>query len=329
MKAIQIRRFGGPEVLELADIPAPVPGRGEVLVRLKAIGINFAETLQREDRYAASLPLPAVPGSEAAGIVEAVGPDVTSVKVGQRVAVPVFANGGMLGCYAELAVISSAYAVPLPDDVSFEAAAALMVQGLTALYLIKQSSPAGKTVLVNAAAGGVGSFLVQLARRAGARRVIAAASTPAKFEFLRSLGADVCVDYSRPDWVETLRAENDGTGPDVIYEASGGSVTIDSLAALGPLGEIVIYGALNIQSFQLGVPELLRMIFNNQSVKGFALAPLLTPESLQASLSQLFAMVSTKDLSVSIGGTYPLENVGEAHRAIESRKTTGKLVLTV
>lgn len=327
MRAVQISRFGGPEVLEMVEIPTPVPGPGEILVRIRAIGVNFAETLMRRNRYAVTPPLPAILGSEVAGIVAGLGADVRGVEVGERVAAPLFATGAILGGYADYAVIDAGLAVPLPHTVSFDDSTALMIQGLTALHLTRQAPPAGKTVLVNAAAGGVGSLLVQLARRAGAKTVIAAASTPQKLEFARSLGADIGVNYTQPDWAETLRGATGGAGPDIVYESVGGAVTTASLAVLAPLGQMVIYGALNIQSFQMGVPELLGLIFKNQSLTGFAVAPLLTPTTLREGLAELLELKVRGELAVTIGGRHPLDDVAAAHRALEGRGTTGKIVL--
>jgi NADPH:quinone reductase len=327
MKAVQISRFGGPEVLETVQLPTPAPGAGQLLVRVGASGVNLADALTRMDRYAVTPPLPAVLGAEAAGVVEALGAGVDGFAIGQRVATPLFANNS-LGAYAEFVVIDANLAVPLPDAISFEQAAALMIQGITALTLTRQAPPKGKTVLVNAAAGGVGSLLVQLAKQAGARMVIAGASTPNKLDFVRALGADGGVNYTSPGWAEELRRITDGNGPDIIYESVGGEVTAASLGALAPQGQIVIYGALNIQSFQLGVPELLGLIFKNQSLTGFAFAPLLTPVMLRSALTELFDLVTKGDLVVTIGGRYPLAEASKAHSALEGRGTTGKLILT-
>jgi NADPH2:quinone reductase len=327
MKAVQISRFGGPEVLDVVDVPTPVVGPGQILVRLGSIGVNLADTLTRMDRYAVTPPLPAILGAEAAGVVEAVAPDVRGFAVGQRVAAPLFASNS-LGAYAEFAVIDAGLAVPLPDAISFDQATALMIQGLTALYLTRQAPPNGKSVLINAAAGGVGSLLVQLAKQAGARTVIAGASSAQKLEFARSLGADAGVNYTTPGWTEELGRITGGNGPDIIYESIGHEVTTASLAALAPLGQIVIYGALNIQNFQLGVPELLGLIFKNQSLTGFAFATLLSPAGLSAGLNELFDLVINGKLKVTIGGRYPLAEASKAHIALEGRGTTGKLVLT-
>jgi NADPH:quinone reductase len=327
MKVVQIQKFGGPEVLEVVERPTPAPGPGQVLIRVAAAGVNLSETLMRENRYAMTPDLPAVLGTEAAGAVEALGVGVQGPPPGTRVAAPLFGAGIYFGGYADYVVIDAGLVVPLPGALSFEAATALMIQGLTALYLTRQVPPKGKTVLISAAAGGVGSLLVQLAKRAGAKTVIAAASTPQKLDFARSLGAGAAVNYTQPDWVEQARAAAGGPGPDIIYESVGGAVTGQSLDALAPQGQLVIYGALNIQDFHLGVPELLGLIFKNQSVTGFALAPLLTPDSLKSGLTGLFDLTVRGDLQVSIGGAYPLDNVARAHRAIEERRTIGKIVL--
>ncbi|CAH0352143.1 zinc-binding dehydrogenase [Sphingobium sp. CECT 9361] len=329
MKAIQLRRFGNPDVLDYIDVPTPVPGPGEVLVQVHAAGVNFADTLMRQDRYAITPPLSAILGSEVAGTIAALGVDVdaNTIAIGTRVAAPLFAANISLGGYAEFVVVPVDYIVPLPDNLSFDQATALMVQGLTAAYLIKQVPPAGKTVLATGAAGGVGSFLVQLARQAGARHIVAAASSEQKLAFTRSLGADVGIDYTDPHWTVSLNAALGGAGPDIIYESVGGTITMDGLAALAPLGQMVIYGALNIQQFALGVPDLLGLIFKNQSITGFALVPLLTPGSLKRELGALFDDAAQGLLTVTIGGVYPLADAADAHRALEARNTIGKLIL--
>jgi NADPH:quinone reductase len=327
MKAVQLHRFGSPDALQLVDLPTPEPGPGQVLVRVHASGINFADTLMRQDRYAITPPLPAVLGSEVAGTIEALGAGVTYTS-GARVAAPLFATNS-LGGYAEYAVIAADHLAPLPDAVTFDAAAALMVQGLTALHLVRRSDPAGKVVLVSAAAGGVGSILVQLLRRAGARKVIAAASSAEKLAFAQGLGADLGIDYTQDDWVERLTADLGGSGPDIIYESAGGAVTPACLKVLAPLGQIIVYGALNIQAFALGAPELLSLIFKNQSLTGFAFAPLLDVHSLKKDLGELFELVAAGELKVAIGERYSLENVGEAHRKLEARGTMGKVLLAV
>lgn len=327
MRQVQFSRFGGPDVLEIVEKPTPTPAKGQVLVRVGAIGVNFAETLMRQNRYAVTPELPAVPGSEVVGTIERLGDGVDRLLVGARVAVPLFATGTSVGGYADHVVVDAGLVVPLPEALSFEAVTALMIQGLTALTLTQLISPKGKTVLINAAAGGVGSLLVQLAKRAGAKVVIAAASTVSKLDFARSLGADAGVNYTKPDWADAVNEASAGAGADIIYESVGGDVTKECLKGLAPSGELVIYGALNIQSFEFGVPELIGIIFKNQSLTGFALPTLLTADGLNAGLAELFDLAVRGELKVTIGGTYPLERAADAHRALEQRGTVGKLVL--
>jgi NADPH2:quinone reductase len=327
MREVQFRRFGGPEVLEIVERPTPKPGPGQVLIRVHAAGINFAETLMRQNKYALTPELPAVPGTEVAGTIAAVGEGVGGLTSGARVAAPLFASGAHLGGYADHVVVDAGLVVMLPDALSFETATALMIQGLTALFLVRKIQPKGKTVLINAAAGGVGSLLVQLAKRAGAKTVIGAASSTRKLDFVRSLGADFGVDYTKPGWVEEVRAASRAAGPDIIYESVGGDVTKRCLEVLAPRGELVVYGALNIQGFDFGVPELLGLIFKNQSLTGFAFATLASAEGLKTGLAELFDLAVGGALKATIGGAYPLEQAGEAHRALEGRGTTGKLVL--
>lgn len=321
MRQVQFSRFGGPEVLDLVSRPMPEPGRQQALIQVRAAGINFFETLLRENQYAVTPELPFVPGVEIAGTVAAAG-DGISLPVGARVAVPLFAYGAA-GGYSEYVLVDGAHVIPLPDDLSFEAATALMVQGLTALVLVREIPPRDKTVLITAAAGGVGSLLIQLAKRTGARTVIAAASAPSKLAMARDLGADVVVDYTRATWTDDIPV------PDIIYESVGGDVTPACLRALAPGGQLVIYGSLNIQRFALGVDELKTLIFKNQSLTGFLLAGHRTPDQLASDLRELFGLATRGELTVTIGGTYPLERVADAHRALTGRGTTGKLVLAM
>lgn len=323
MKAVQLNRFGGPEVLEIVETPTPAPQPGEVLVCVQAAGINFFEILMRQDRYAVTPELPMMLGVEAAGVIDALGDGVASPAVGSRVAVPLFAIGRS-GGYAEYVVADAASVVPLPDDLSFEYATALMVQGLTALHLVRQSPPNAKAVLVNAAAGGVGSLLVQLARDSGARLVIAAAGSDEKRELALALGADIAVDYSSPDWVERVREATGGRGAEIIYEFIGGSFTKACLDALAPSGELV-FGALG--RFRLDQAAMDGLFAQNQSVKGFALLPLLTPDTLKTDLGWLFDEAANGRLKVIQGGRYLLDRAADAHRAVERRETVGKVVL--
>lgn len=327
MRAIKLKRFGAPEVLELSEIPSPVPGPGQIAVKVGAAGINFADTLMRENRYAMPMSLPTILGSEVAGVVSGLGEGVSDLALGTRVAAPLFAAGVYAGGYADEVVIDARYVVPLPDDLSFDTAVALMVQGLTALYLTRQSPPAGKRILINAAAGGVGSLLVQLARRAGASQILATASTEAKRAFVCRLGADVAIDYLQDGWAEVARDATGGDGIDVIYESVGGDICMASLSTLASLGQMVIFGAQNASGLNLDTAKVGKLIFGNQSVLGFALVPLLSPERIHADMTELFELVLAGDIKVEIGGRFPLHEAAEAHRALAGRGTIGKLIL--
>jgi NADPH:quinone reductase len=324
MKAVQLRRFGAPDVLEIVELPIPAPGPGEVLIRIRAAGINYFETLVRQNRYAFTPQLPIVPGVEVAGTVEAVGSGVDPDFIGRRVAVPLFALGRPTGGYAKYISGKASEVVAIPDGLGFEQAVALLVQGLTAALLIRQSSSQGKAIAVTAAAGGVGSLLIQLAKQAGAKQVIGLASTPSKLEIAASLGADFVFDYQNKGWIDRVKEATDGRGIDVIYDTVGGPITGLCLNALAPLGKLV-FAALN--RCQLSTRDLEAMFNQNQSIRGFALLPLLDTVTLQAELSNLFDLAQAGTLKVLIGGTYPLEQVAEAHRALENRLTTGKVVL--
>lgn len=321
MKAVRFDHFGPPEVLKIVEVPKPVPRRGEVLVRVHAAGINFFEVLMRADRYAVTPELPMIPGVEAAGIVEAIGEGADLALLGSRVAVPLFTLGRGEG-YAEFIAVPGASVINIPDALSFEAAVALMVQGLTALHMIRQASPRGKTVLVHAAAGGVGSLLVQLAKREGASSVIATASSEKKLALARALGADAAADYTAEGWQKAL---SDGTPVDLIYDTVGGEMTRASLAALAPGGELV-FAALG--RFRLEAADLNAMFDKNQSLRGFALLPLL-PATLEGDLSALFSLAVSGALTIPDGASFPLEKAAEAHRAMESRSVIGKVVLVL
>lgn len=329
MKVIELHAFGGPEQLVLAERPEPAVGAGEVRILVKAIGVNFSDILMRQDRYAATPVLPAVLGAEIAGIVDAIGPDVTDIAVGDRVVAALFATGNSIGGYAEQVVTQAEWVAPVPDAVPLDMAAASLVTGLTARYLLDRSPVRRKTVLITAAAGGVGSTLVQMAKAEGAARVIAAAGGEDKCAFALSLGADFAVDYLQPNWAEELAQNLGGGALDIVFESSGGEITRDAFALLGASGELVIYGALNLHDFQLGVPQLGQMIFRNQSVTGFALGPLLTPDEFRRQVARLYDLIGSGGMTLPVAGRYLLSEAAQAHSLIESRQSKGKVVLLV
>lgn len=320
MNIVEFARFGPPDVLTLVEVPTPRPRPGTVLVRVKAAGVNFFEVLMRADRYAVTPDLPMAPGVEVAGVVEELGEHVDASLGGARVAVPLFA-AGRAGGYAELVEIEAASLVRLPDRIGFDEAVALMVQGLTALHLVRSSPPRGKSVLVHAAAGGVGSLLLQLARHSSAKAVFAMAGSAEKRALALTLGADRALDPADPTWPDSIAADG---GVDLVYDTVGGDLTRPSLAALAPRGELA-FAALG--RFTLGQRDFDAMFERNQSLKGFALLPLLSPEGPQRDLEELFSLTLAGDLKIPPVTHFALTDAAAAHAAIEARRVMGKVVL--
>src|SRR4051812_12871585 len=314
MRAIRISRWGGPEVLELVeDAAVPEPGDGHVLVKVNRAGINYADTHQTENSYLARYDLPLTPGGEVAGTTED----------GRRV-VGLTASGG----YAEYAAVPAAMTFELPDGVSDGQALALLVQGLTAWHLYRTSArlAEGESVVVIAAAGGVGSLAVQLGKAFGAGRVIATASTEAKRELALELGADAAVDVTREDLAEALIEANGGHRVDVVLEMAGGSVFDASLKALAPFGRLVTYGIASREPNTVASGALMA---RSQAVVGFWLLHCLREPRTMVSepLQELFARTASGDLRVVEGPVYPLSEARRAHEDLRARRTTGKLVL--
>ena len=315
VRAIRITEWGGPEVLELVDdAPVPEAGDGEVLIRVNRAGINFADTHARENTYLARYALPLVPGAEVAGVRE---------DTGERV-VAMTGTGG----YAEYAVAPAASTFGVPDGVSDGAALALLLQGLTAWHLYRTSAKLadGESVVVHAAAGGVGSLAVQLGHPLGAGRVIATASTEDKRDLALDLGADVAVDVTRDDLHEALIEANGGERVDVVLEMAGGQVFDASLKALAPFGRLVTYGIASREPNQVSSGSLMR---RSQAVVGFWLMHCLRrPQELIAEpLRDLFERTAAGTLRVVEGEVYPLSEVRRAHEDLQARRTVGKLVL--
>jgi NADPH2:quinone reductase len=321
MQAIAIERNGGPEVLELRDLPVPEPKEGQALVRLEASGINFIDVYVRSGAYKApSFPL--VLGQEGAGIVAAVGPGVTLVAEGDRVA-----YAGTLGAYAEYAAVPADRLVKVPDGVTLRDAAALMLQGLTAHYLVNSTFPLqrGQTAVVQAGAGGVGLLLTQLAKGKGAT-VITTVSTAEKAELSKRAGADVVVDYTRDDFAKATRDATEGKGAHVVYDSVGKTTWEKSLDALRPRGYFVLFGASSGP-----VPPFDPQHLNHKGAL-FATRPSLqyyvaTRDELEWRARELFAAVLDGTLSLRVEHTYPLADAARAHEDLEARKTTGKLLL--
>lgn len=322
IKAIIAEEPGEPEVLWYGDVGRPAPRGWEVLIRVEAAGVNYADTMRRRDQYLVRQEFPFTPGSEVAGTVVEVGEDVGNVSVGDRV-VTLLDSGG----YAEFAVAPAASLIPLPEGLGFEEAAAVPLQGLTAYHIIKTSGALkeGETVLVHAAAGGVGTLAVQMAKLLGAGRVVATAGSREKLDLARTLGADVLLDYTEDDWPEKVLEATEGEGADVILEMVGSDFPEKNLRCLATFGRMVVFGAASGDRGHL-VPGAL--MNGCQSVVGFWLVPILSrPELLAPALEEILGWIASGDLELKIGATYPLEKAAEAHADLEGRRTTGKLVL--
>jgi NADPH2:quinone reductase len=312
MRAIQLQEFGGPEAMQLVELPDPEPGDGEVVIEVARAGINFADTHVTRDDYLAKQQLPLIPGGEVAGRT----PD------GRRVAALV-ANGG----YAERVAVPEAVLVAVPEGVSDEQAAGLLLQGLTARSLLRVSAHLtdGESVVVEAAAGGTGSLAVQLAKRMGAGRVIALASTEEKRELTRRLGADVAIDSRSDDLGSAILEANGGEPVDVVLEMSGGAAFEACLQALAPFGRLVTYGLASGEPAELRNVDLMR---TSRAVVGFWLVHLFRrPQELRAGIAELLEAVASGELEVVIGATYPMSEVRRAHEEIAARTTQGKLLL--
>ena len=320
MKAIQVSQVGGPEVLTLVDLPTPEPKPNEALVQIKAAGVNFHDVYVREGRYPA--PLPLVMGQEAAGIVTAAGADVINVRPGDRVA-----YCGVAGSYAGYAAVPAERLVHIPDQLDFNHAAAAMLQGMTAHYLCYSTYPlkAGETALIHAAAGGVGQLLVQLAKKLGAT-VIATAGSEEKAQLARAAGADECIVYSAADFeTETLRL-TEGKGVHVVYDGVGKDTFDKDLNVLRPRGYLVLFGGAS------GAVPPFDLIKLSQKGSLYITRPTLahyiaTRAELERRAHEVMRMIQSGHLKLRIQETYPLAKAENAHRDLEGRKTTGKLLL--
>jgi len=311
MKAIQIEEFGGPEVLRQVELPEPEPGDGEVVVEVARSGINFADTHATRNDYLATQELPLIPGTEVSGRT----PD------GRRVAAIVPAGG-----YAEKVSVPEALLIPVPDEVDDDRAAALLLQGLTAMALVRRCAriEPGETIVVEAAAGGTGSLSVQLAKRAGAK-VIGLASSPEKRAAVERLGADATVDSRADDLKEVIRAANDGQRVDAVLHMSGGDAFDAELAALAPLGRMVVFGIASREQRDVSTAALLR---GSKAVIGFWLMHLLMRrEEVTPMIAELLGAVAGGELEVSIGDVYAMSEASRAHEDLIARRTSGKLLL--
>ncbi|HEY0689498.1 MAG TPA: zinc-binding dehydrogenase [Kribbella sp.] len=314
MRAIQVSRFGGPEVLDVVEVAEPVPGPEEVLVEVAAAGVNYADTHRTEGSYSGGTVLPFIPGIEVIG----------RAADGRRVLAPTFAGGG----YAEVAVVPAAHAVVVPDEVADGDALALLVQGLTAWHVLRSSAhlASGESVVVNAGAGGVGSLVVQLAKYFGAGRVIATASTPDKRALAVRLGADVAVDSAPDGYAARVRAANDDRPVDVVLDSTGGKTMLAGLDVLAGFGRLVTYGNAAREGRPLVDTGLLAE--SNRAVAGFWLRPAMDyPGAYHEPLAELLKLTAAGRIRPLVGGSYQLAEACRAHEDLLARRTTGKLIL--
>ena len=320
MNSIRVHKTGGPEVLRIEELPDPQPGPGEIVVNIEAIGVNFIEIYQREGLY--TMQRPFTPGSEAAGAVRALGSGVTDVKVGDRVV-----SVNMRGAYASRAVVSAERVVKIPDGVTTKVAAALFLQGLTAHYLATSTYPLkmGDSCLIHAAAGGVGLLLCQIAKKRGAF-VIGTASTPEKLELARQAGADETINYASRDFTAEVKRITGDAGATVVYDSVGRTTFEGSLNALRRRGMLALFGQSSgpVPPFD---PQVLNrkgsLFFTRPTLNDYVA----TREELVTRSNELFGWVKEGSLKVRIGAEFPLVRAADAHRALASRKTTGKVVL--
>ncbi len=320
MKAIQVQKPGGPEALQLVDLPVPKPKPNEAVVKISACGVNFIDVYVREGRYPA--PLPVVDGQEAAGVVTEIGAEVKQVKPGDRVA---YTN--VLGGYAEYAAVPAEKLVHVPKGVDDKHAAAAMLQGMTAQYLCHTTYPLkkGETALVHAAAGGVGLILVQMCHNLGAR-VIGTVSTEEKAKLAREAGADDVILYTQVDFEEETKRLTNNKGVDVVYDSVGKTTFDKSLNVLRPRGYMVLYGGSSG-----AVPPFDPMRLTQRGSLFLSRPSLAHYTASRAELEQrsgdVFGMIASGKLKLRIGHEYPLTQAQQAHRDLEGRKTTGKVLL--
>jgi NADPH2:quinone reductase len=311
MKAIQIEEFGGPEVLRHVEVPDPSPKLSEVVVNVKRSGVNFADTHASRNDYLAEQTLPLIPGAEVSG----------QLSDGRRV-VALLGSGG----YAERVAVAKSQLIELPEGVDYDQAAAGLLQGLTAMALVHRCAriEPGETIVVEAAAGGTGTLAVQIAKRAGAK-VIGLASSEEKRELVRNLGADAAVDSRAEDLGAAIREANDGKRVDAVLHMSGGEAFDAEMGVLAPLGRMVVFGIASREQRQLSTAALLR---GSKSVIGFWLAHLMARQDLLVPMiGDLLTAIAKDELTVTIGGVYPLSDAARAHEDLIARRTSGKLLL--
>src|SRR2546429_2650570 len=324
MKAIRINEIGGPEVMQLEEVETPTPQEGEVLIKVAAAGVTQADLAQRHGTYLLRTRTPMTLGMEVAGTVVALGPGVSTPEEGTRVVSCV--EGG----YAEYAIAKGTMVIPIPPNLDFVHAATFPVQGIMAYQLLRELArlQAGESVLVYAAAGGVGTLALQLAKLMGAGTVICTAGTKNKLDLVRRLGTDVAINHGEKDWIERVKEANGGRGTDIILEMVGGRQAEQCLQCLAPFGRMVIYGRV---SGEIAHFSDLQLIYENQAIIGYWFAGWMSirPDRTAVAARELMQYLATAQLEIIAEHTFPLAEAAEAHRAIAQRRTTGEVVLLV
>ena len=320
MHAICIHEHGGPEALRYEEVSTSEPGAGEARVRIEAAGLNYIDVYHRTGLYP-STDMPFTPGMEGAGVVEAIGPGVTEVNVGDRVAYAMHQ-----GSYTEIAIVPSGVLVPLPDSIDTQSAAAAMLQGMTAHYLTRSTYPldTGDTALVHAAAGGVGLLLIQMAKTLGAR-VLGTVSTPEKAQLAKEAGADEVILYTQTDFEAEAKRLTDGRGVDVVYDSVAKTTFDKSLNCLRPRGYLALFGQSSgpVPPFDLSRLSSGSLFITRPGLGHHAA----NREELMGRAGDLFEWIAAGTLKLRIDQTFPLQNAADAHRALEGRQTTGKVLL--
>ena len=329
MKSILVKERGAADVLKIVELSKPNISTNDVLLKINAVGVNFADIMQHQGTYPLQLPLPYTPGMEMIGTVENIGSEVKNVNLGERIAAISFMAGG----YAEYAVIKPEQIIPVPDNISDRQVLALLIQGLSAYLLLSYAAKVrpGESILVHAAAGGVGNLLVQIAKLMDAGDVFGTAGTRQKRDRIKTYGVDYAIDYNNSNWHEEILKITDGKGIDIILDPIGESATAQNLSSLGIEGRFINYGWLSGNCPSLTPKQCQTLLFNNQSVSGFAVNVVMErhPDIVNAAFKQLFDWVREDKLKPVLGSVFTLEDAAKAHQAILNRETIGKVILTL
>jgi len=322
MRAVVLNGYEGAKSLRIVDVDKPQPAPSEILIQVKAAGINFAELELIEGRYQVPKEVPFIMGFEAAGIVIEAGHKVKSLKPGDRVT-SIVSSGG----YAEYTIADESAAIPIPDGLSFAEASTIPIQGLSAYALLKYAAKLqlGESILIQSAAGGVGLYLTQLAKLMGSPCVVGLGSTNEKVQLLKRLGADVAVNYSNEGWADQVREATGGKGIEVVLEQASGEVSDECFKLIAPFGRVVMFGAKNVHD-TLPPEKVRQLIFKNQSITGFNF-PSLQPSQIAGCVRPLLELIRSGQVKLFAQHSFALADVGKAYEAMSSRRTMGKIVL--